>query len=181
MSLYGIPDVTSLIRSRDCESSSSSLTFYVCVSVLARVRRFPRNGTPPSCAILRHFSLESKPSHVLHNTFVPSLSAMATTPRACNLNPSTYRHPVVCAQTLHMSKSSQSASSHNLNNAFYSQPLQKLLTRLSRFYRHSTHPSDHHPLCSLQSVHVLHPYSPRFTAIHHDSTNTSFVNLSFHP
>jgi len=62
-----------------CVSSSS--TFYVRVSALARVRRFLINVSSPCCAILRHFSLESKSLRVLHHMFVPCLSTSATTPR----------------------------------------------------------------------------------------------------
>ncbi len=44
---------------------------------------------------------------------------------------------------------------------------------------HTTHPSDHHPFCSLQPLHVLCLCWPTFTAIDHHSLYTGFVHLPF--
>jgi len=43
---------------------------------------------------------------------------------------------------------------------------------------HRTHPSNHQPLCSLQSLHVLQSHWPSFNAIHHNSLHITLINLS---
>ena len=69
---------------------------------------------------------------------------------------------------------------HNICHTLYTQKTVQIHTALSILQRHSTHPSHHHPFCSLQTLQICSLHRPGFNPICQHTLDTSSVYLSFY-
>src|SRR5208282_201724 len=81
--------------------------------------------------------------------------------------------------TFHMSKPSQSTAFNNHRDTLNVQSTQQFRTCLSITQSYTAHPSNHHPLSSFWSLHILCLHCPRLAAIYHYALNTSPINFAF--
>ena len=107
----------------------------------------------------------SSMSSVIFYTFSPCLSAPAYTSHPCHHHISTGRHPIISTHTFHMLKPPKSTMPHHLSHAVNTQKTVQDLSSLPILQRHTTHPSHHHTLCSLQALQILSLHCPCLSTI----------------
>ena len=83
----------------------------------------------------------------------------------CHLHLSTDRHPILHTPMLQMPNPPQSATPRHIRHTLYTQETVQIHTALSILQRHSTNPSHHHSLRSLQAMQILSLYRRCFSPI----------------
>ena len=74
----------------------------------------------------------------------------------------------------------QSTMPHHFCHALNIQKTVQVLTSLPILQRHTTHPSHHHTLCSLQATQILSLHCPCHSPIYQHALDTGPKNLLFH-
>ena len=97
---------------------------------------------------------------VFFYTFSPCLPTPAHTSHPCHHHISKSRHPIISVLTFHMPKPLLSTTPHHFCHALNTQKTVQVLTSLPILQRHTTHPSHHHALCSLQAMQILSLHCP---------------------
>ena len=107
------------------------------------------------------FRVQTKLVHVFFYTFSPCLPTPAHTSHPCHHHISTGRHPIISVLMF----SIYDASPLLPRSENWKPKRLQDLTTLPILQRHTTHPSHHHALCSLQAMQILSLHCPCLSPI----------------
>ena len=127
----------------------------------ARVRRLPQYEASPHIPEHCRFRVQTKLVRQCLLLHILSMSSCPCPHISPLPTPHFYRpHPIISILTFHMPKPPQSTIPHHFCHALNTRKTVQVLTSLPILQRHTTHPSHHHALCSLQALQIFSLHCP---------------------
>src|SRR6478609_6579782 len=136
---------------------------------------------PPQRRILGRLFLQTPLFYRVLYFLLPSLNRSPYSPLPLHYQPPACRYHVPFVLSLQMPKPPWPTPFHHLCHPRYTQTFPQIDTSIPCLQRHPTHPSHHHHLRPVQSLHVLLLHRPRFAPIYQHLLHAHPINLPLQP